>query len=112
MAVSLRRTKVKDPRTGKEHDGAGVISLRPRLARLVPKNAQFEGELTDEGILFRFVGMKEESEKGRKRQQRPAWTRKRGPRKQPQQGEGLLTVALTPDELKMLDEKVMANGSR
>ena len=92
VMVRPRRKKGKKVTT----TGTGQFSLRPRLARLIPQNALFEPEITDDGVLYRFVGLKGQA----KRTQEPApdaeWLHTDGA-KAPA---GDKLVAVTDDELE------------
>jgi hypothetical protein len=90
--VRPRRKKGKKVTT----TGTGQFSLRPRLARLIPHNALFEPEITDEGILYRFVGLKGQAKKVQEPEPDAEWLRTDGA-KAPA---GDKLVAVTDDELE------------
>ncbi len=46
----------------KSQRGSGHISVPVRIMKVIPADARFEAELTDDGILFRFMGIVPRSE--------------------------------------------------
>lgn len=79
MAVHVTFRNVHDEDGNVKRCLGGLLNLRNELAQHVSDTATFEPELTDEGILFRYVG-----EAPRPRQRRsdgpaappPAWAAK------------------------------------
>jgi len=96
VMVRPRRKKGKKVTT----TGTGQFSLRPRLARLVPQNAMFEPEITDEGILFRFVGLKGQARKVQEPTPEAEWLDADGHGKDRAAGSADKLVAVTDDELE------------
>lgn len=44
-------------RVQKQSTGANSLYLPIHVARAIPRDATFKAELTEEGVLFRFVGI-------------------------------------------------------
>lgn len=97
MAVVMVRPRRKK---GKKvaSTGTGQFSLRPRLARLIPPNAMFEPEITEDGILYRFVGLKGQAKKVQEPMPEAEWLNADG--KQGERGGSAdKLLAVTDDEL-------------
>ena len=71
MAVRVTQQPVKK----KGHSAGGTVYVPARVAKLVPADARFEAELTEDGILYRFVGYDANSKKS----YRPTWAQFEAP---------------------------------
>jgi hypothetical protein len=100
MATKMYRMTAKNAK-GKRYETGGQFHLRVGLARHIPKDARFEPEVTEDGVLFRFVGLA-----GKKMQEpkpKAAWLGETDDR-------DLTTVALTTEELAALDRAMEAKA--
>lgn len=100
MAVVMVRPRRKKGKSKTATEaGTGQFSLRPRLARLIPHNAMFEPEITEDGVLYRFVGLKGQAKRAQEPVPEAEWLNADG--KQGERGASAdKLVAVTDDELE------------
>lgn len=113
MSIKLNPIKRRDPKTKKVvKTGAYQCTIRASIGKHVPANAVFEPEITEEGILLRFMGVT-----GRRKEEpkpQASWITGKKTKKDPESG--LTMVALTDAEMAAVDraivENAVGNGAR
>lgn len=113
MSIKLNPIKKRDPKTGKRvKTGAVQCTIRASIAKHLPANAVFEPEITEDGVLLRFMGVT--GKRTDEPKPRASWLSGKKARKDPDSG--LNIVALTDEEIAAVDraivENAVGNGAR
>ena len=100
MSIKLNPIKRRDPKTGKRvKTGAYQCTIRASIGKHIPANAVFEPELTEDGVLLRFMGVT--LVPAGESKPKISWLDDKEVKKDPESG--LNIVALTDEEIAAVD---------